>query len=229
MTLRSRKLAAGAVAVVATFPFLMAAHAPVNSGIQGETANQIVTAAESAMKGLKSFHVEGVFSTLTMDLSLSSKGGGGTITEGGATLHIVVAKGWAYIKADEQSWLKLMGSAGSVAIAEELANKWIKVALSNADFADFADLTISGDFVKEVFNGHQSGLSVASGTTKINGQKAVQLSDGQGDFLYVANSAPHYILRVTGTGSSAGSLNFGDFGDAKLPSVPTNAISLPGV
>jgi hypothetical protein len=223
MTFRSRKLALGVVALAA-LPLATAAQAPISSSIQGESAAQIAVAAESAMKNVKSFHVEGVIAPLTMNLSLSATGGGGSITESGATLEIVVAKGTVYIKADAKSWDKLTGSKS---IGNLVANKWIKAPASNSDFSDFADLTITKDFATQVFTGDK-GLSVESRSKTIDGHSAVELTDGQGGSLYVAASGPSYVLRISGTGKSPGTLNFSDFGDAPLPAVPKNAISLPG-
>jgi hypothetical protein len=175
------------------------------------------------MKTVKSFHVDGVVAPLSMNLSLSATGGGGSITESGATLEIVVAKATVYIKADAKSWDKLTGSK---TVGNLVANKWIKAPASNSDFSDFADLTITTDFAKQVFSG-DSGLSVVSTSTTINGRAAVELTDGHGGSLYVAATGPAYILRLSGTGTSKGTLNFSDFGDAPLPAVPKNAISLP--
>jgi hypothetical protein len=222
MTFRSRKLALGVVALAA-LPLATAAQAPISNSIQGKSAAQIAAAAKSAMKNVKSFHVEGVIPPLKMNLSLSATGGGGSITESGATLEIVVAKGTVYIKADAKSWDKLTGSKS---VGKLVANKWIKAPASNSDFSDFADLTITTDFVSEVFS-DDKGLKVVAGTSTVDGHVAVELTDGQGGKLYVAASGPAYILRLSSTGSSTGSLDFSDFGDAPLPAVPKNAISLP--
>jgi hypothetical protein len=195
-----------------------------NSAIQGKSASQVVAAAQSAMEHVSSFNIAGTMSgALTLHLSLSPHGGGGRIDEAGATLEIVVANNTIYVKANEQSWLKLTHEAS---VAKSVANKWIKAPASNADFTAFADLTISKDFVPQVFR-DDSGLSVVPGTKQINGLAAVELTDPQGGSVYVAAQNTPYVLRVTGTGSSSGTLNFSDFGHAKLPAVPANAVAVP--
>lgn len=223
MTFRSRKLALGVVALAA-LPLATAAQAPISNTIQGKSAAQIAAAAEAAMKHVKSFHVEGVVAPLTMNLSLSATGGGGSITESGATLEIVVAKATVYIKADAKSWDKL---TGSTSVGSLVANKWIKAPASNGNFKAFADLTITTDFAGQVFSG-DAGLSVVSRSTTVDGHTAVELTDHHGGSLYVAASGPAYILRISGTSKSPGTLNFSDFGDAPMPAVPKSAISLPG-
>ncbi len=174
------------------------------------------------MVHLKSFHLEGTASPLTLDLNLSARGGGGTISEPGAQLDVVVVGKTIYIKANEQSWDKL---AQNASVAKTVANKWIKAPASSSDFSDFADLTIPKDFVPQVFSG-DSGLSVVPGTKQVNGQAAVDLSDGQGGNLYVVAQGTPYLLRISAPGS-AGTLNFSEFGVAKIPTAPANAITLP--
>ena len=199
-----------------------------NAIAPGETAAQVVAGSETAMKDVKSFHVVGKVGSKStassFSLSLSANGGGGDISVPGATLRIVVAAGTVYIRANEASWLKLTGSK---ATAQLVANRWIKAPASNADFSNFAALTITTDFVAQFFPGAGTHISKAPGTVTWRGEKAVLLTDPQGDRLYVAATGAPYILSVEGK-SSQDSLTFSDFGDAHLPAVPTNAISLPG-
>jgi hypothetical protein len=101
----------------------------------------------------------------------------------------------------------------------------MKAPATSSDFSDFADLTIPKDFVPQVFSG-DSGLSVVPGTKQVNGQAAVDLSDGQGGNLYVVAQGTPYLLRISAPGS-AGTLNFSEFGVAKIPTAPANAITLP--
>ena len=180
------------------------------------------------MKDVKSFHVVGMVggksTASSFSLSLSATGGGGEVSVPGATLKLVVAAGTVYIKANEASWLKLTGSRST---AQLVANRWIKAPASNADFSNFADLTITTDFVAGFFPGASTHISEAAGTTTWHGEKVILLTDPQGDKLYVAATGAPYMLYVQGK-SSQDSLTFSEFGHAQLPAVPANAISLPG-
>ena len=60
------------------------------------------------------------------------------------------------------------------------------------------------------------------------GRKVILLTDPEGDRLYVAATGAPYMLYVQGKSSPQDSLTFSEFGDAQLPAVPANAISLPG-
>jgi hypothetical protein len=192
-----------------------------------KTATEVIAASETAMKDVKSFHVVGVVgekaTALSFSLSLSATGGGGDISVPGATLQIVVSAGTVYIKANKASWLKLTVSQ---ATAQMVANHWIKEPASNTDFSNFVDLTITTDFVTEFFPSAGAEISRASGTVTWHRAKVILLTDSEGDTLYVAATGAPYLLYVQGKSSQ--SLTFSDFGDAQLPAVPSNAISLPG-
>jgi len=226
MPLWSRGLGLSLVAVLSV-PFANAARV-TNTNEQGKTARQVIVASETAMKDVKSFHVVGMVggkaTASSFSLSLSATGGGGEVSVPGATLKLVVAAGTVYIRADEASWLKLTGSKST---AQLVANRWIKAPASNADFSNFAALTITTDFVAEFFPGAATHISEAAGTVTWHREKAILLTDPQGDRLYVAATGAPYMLYVQGK-SSQDSLTFSEFGDAQLPAVPANAISLPG-
>lgn len=204
-------------------PFTMAAaRAPDISG----TVADIITSAQAAMSNASSFHVLGKVNdngTEAFNLSVGRQGGGGSIGVGGATLQIVVSGHTLYIKGDEKSWYILTKSQST---AQLVANKWIKVPSTNSNFSDFAELTVTKDFTSQILGGSPTGLA-KDGTSSVNGRSALVLTDKSGDKLYIAASGTPYFLRIQGSGKS-GSLTFSDFGDAPMPAVPSNAISLPG-
>jgi hypothetical protein len=223
-----QKIAFGVLALAAV-PFLTGARLPnhfVPAATSNMSANQLIAAAEVAMKNATSFHVQGTVhdqGTESFNLSLSRTGGGGSVTVNGATLQIVVAKNTLYIKADEESWYRLTNSKST---AQLVANRWIKVPASSANFADFADLTIVKDFSSQFLTG-VGKVSKLPGTVMFNGHKAFVITDSQADKLYIAATGTPYVLRVQGHGNT-GSLTFTEFGDAAMPATPTNAIPLPG-
>jgi hypothetical protein len=222
MPLWSRGIGLGLVALLAV-PF--ASHArPAPE--QGKNASQIVADSETAMKDVKSFEVVGTTgakaTASSFSLSLSPTGGGGEISVPGATLEIVVAAGTVYVKANEASWLKLTGSEST---AQTVADHWIKAPASNSAFSDFADLTISTDFVTEFFPSAGAHMSTV-GTITVHSKKTIELNDPEGDGLYVAALGRPYMLYVQGK-NLKDLLTFSHFGDAPLPAVPKGAVGLP--
>ncbi|MGH9105243.1 MAG: hypothetical protein ACRDZX_05285 [Acidimicrobiales bacterium] len=229
MATRLIKLALG-FAVLLAVPLASAAKAPLSGakGTEGtKGAAQILVDARGAMDHLKDFHVLGKANEGTtavkLNVTMSPHGGGGTIGLPGVTMQIVVASKSVYIKADQKSWLKLTGSK---ATAQLVANRWIKAARSNPDFADFAKLAVSTSFIAQLTTG--GALSKLPGTSSWQGRKAVVLADGKGGRLYVADTGAPYMLHLQGShGETSGSMSFSDFGDAPMPSVPTHVITLP--
>jgi hypothetical protein len=201
----------------------------VNATKQAETGAQVYAGARNVMLEAKNFHTIGHFDdggTLTsLNLTMSPGGGGGSVQLPGVTMEIVVAAHTVYVKADEKSWLKLTGSQPT---AELVADRWIKAPASNADFSSFADLTNSKTFIAQVLSG-QAKFSLLAAPARWGGYKAQVLTDPGGDRLYVAEGSTPYLLHIQGQGGgSSGYITFSDFGKAPMPSVPTNAISLPG-
>jgi hypothetical protein len=195
-----------------------------------ETAAQIYAGAEKTMLAARNFHTLGRFNDggtlISLNLSMSPAGGGGSVQLPGVTMDLVVAAHTVYVKADEKSWLKLTKSQPT---AELVADRWIKAPASNADFSSFAQLTDSKTFITQLLSG-QAKFSLLPGAGNWGGHKALVLTDPQGDRLYVAEGTAPYLLHVQGQGGgSSGYITFSDFGTAPMPSVPTDAISLPGV
>ena len=228
MKVLRRNLALVAVALLA-LPLATAARAPLNSGEQSKSAARIFADAETAMLHAKNFHVlahlvEGS-TALSLNLSMSPDGGGGSIIQPGVDMNIIVAGKYVYVKADYKTWLSLKEKQST---AKTLAGKWIKAPSSTQDFADFVDLTVSTTFVDQFVAG-PGKLSKLPRTTKWDGQGAIVLTDTSGDRIYVADSGAPYLLRIAGTGSqSVDTIDFSDYGTAAMPAVPTAYIALPG-
>jgi hypothetical protein len=227
MTRLDRKLAVGVVALIA-LPLATAARAPLSASERGKTANKIFSDAQTAMRHLKNFHVLGHAGSgaqaVHFNLSLSPKGGGGSVSFfPKATMELVVAARTVYVKADEKSWMKLSDSKTT---AKLVANKWIKVPLSNPAFSDLAQFAISTSFLNTMAS-YSGALNDLSGTVIWGRRKALVLKDNEGDKLLIADVGVPYMLHFQGsTGSSSGSLTFFDFGDAPMPTVPTRSMSL---
>ena len=227
MTTLSRTVALGAIALLA-LPLTAVNRAPINAGEDTKTAGQVWADARAAMEHVKSFHVLGhddqKGTDVTVNVSMSPGRGGGSIEMPGVTMELVLAAREVYIKADEKSWFKLTGSKPT---AELVANRWIEAPVTNSDFASFAELADSRKFIGSLTG--QGKISKLPGTATWEGRKTVVLVDSTGSKLYIADTGAPYMLTIVDQGSASnGSLVFTDFGDAPMPAVPTNALSLPG-
>jgi hypothetical protein len=228
MSRLNHNLAVGVVALLAV-PLATGARAPLNSTEQSKTAGQIFGDARTAMLHAKDFHVLAHLlesgSWLSLNLTMSPSGGGGSIQEPGVTMELVTAGKYVYVKADEESWLTLKESPTA---AKTVANKWIKAPASSSNLADFVELTVSTTFVDQFLSG-PGKISKLPGTAAWHGREAIVLNDGEGDRMYVAASGTPYLLRVVGSGRESGdAVSFFDFGDAPMPAVPTAVFTISG-
>lgn len=193
-----------------------------------KTGPQIVTDAVAAMTRATNFHVSGHSSvpalgiSISVNLSDSPTGGGGTITENGGTMQVVVQGTSVYVKADDHSWDVF--SHGNTLVGQELADKWVRIASSTPGIASFALLTVSSRFIHTVLPGAYVDLATRVGMGHWDGRQAVVVGVATSQ-LYVAGSGVPYLLHMQSTAMGTTSYNFTDFGDAPMPSVPTTFIS----
>lgn len=211
-----------------------AATASAQSPETGKPAAQIFTDSVTAMEHLPDFKVSGTVNdgtqTISVKLVMSTHGGGGSMSIGGATIHLVVTKKFFYMKASPQSWKNLAGgTAGTSNVFSLLAGKWVKFPIGNAAFSGLANFSFSNKFLPGILK--QSMTFTKEGETTWDGRSAIALKDSQGADVYIAAKSPHYLLGVAkptkGADNSDGSLKFSDFGTAAIPAVPVNAVSFP--
>lgn len=196
---------------------------------QARTGPQVLTDAISATTKASSFHVVGHTSAAgahtSVNLSLSPAKGGGTITENGATLQVVVIhQATVYVKADAHSWKLLTSNAST---AKELANKWVQLPASTPGLSNVVTLTVPSDLVHTMLPGKVVGLATKLGMGHWDGRPAVVLgTPGHGQF-YVSDKGAPYLLHVQLSTSSVNAYySFTDFGRAPMPSVPVNFIKI---
>ena len=211
-------------------PLAVAEPAGATGTEQSKPADQIAVDAEKAMLGAKNFHVRGYIDQATGPVSLnvttSPNGGGGSVQFPGATLQVVVAAQKVYVKADEKSWLKLTGSKPT---AELLANRWAEAPDTNPNFTNLVGLTNSKIFLAQLTSG-PAKLSKLSVITTWGGHEALILQDNKGARLYVVDGPVPYMLHLQeGHGASSLAITFSDFGTAPMPSVPVKAMAFPAV
>jgi hypothetical protein len=198
---------------------------PMPSGESVKSANHIFRDAQTATGGATSARVSGQVTSsgrqTTLDVVAGQGKGGGTVGTSGASLQLVLAQPNVYIKADQASWQTLTSNS---ALASLLANKWLQTTTANSDFADIANLL---DLSKLTASLKPTGTLTKGPTATFSGKSAIPLADsGNGGTLYVANEGTPYILGLTGSGSNSGTLKFGQYDSASIPSPPSGAVSL---
>ncbi len=224
-----RTLMSGSAAVVGVALWVGPAGATVTSARSSEASKDpttILADAKAATAASETVRISGSVveggKRTSMNLVSSQGRGGGTVTTRGATIQIVVVPPNVYLKADKASWTKL---AGTAAAGQLLAGKWLQTTTADPDFASFAALLDASTLTQSLT---ATGTVAKGAVTNFHGKKAVPLKDGtKNGTLYVAASGTPYILGIVGTGAKKNNqVLFTEYGSAKVPSAPTNAINL---
>lgn len=219
-----------AVPGLMTIGLVTPANAASSNGVANKSANQIVTAATSAINGAKSFTYGGTTRSngvsTGLKASLNSAGDGqGTLTSSGQAVKLIKIGDALYVSSTAAFWTKNLGpSAGRT-----LGTKWVAASSTNSDYAGIANLfeasEITGQFLAT------SGTIWAKGkTTTINGQPVVAVVGTSGstvNTIYVATTGKAYVIKITSPGGNGGTLNFTNYNKPVNPTAPPNPISVP--
>jgi hypothetical protein len=198
------------------------------SGSNGEaskSAATILADARQAALAADSVRVSGTIhdagQTIGLDLSITGGDGGGTMTIQGSKVDVVRVGNTAYIRAGADFYRQV--GAGSAA-GRLLAGKWLKVPTSTPNFAQLVALTDFHAFVAQALK--PEGTVTKGAEKTVDGQKAIELKSSKGGSLFVATSGKPYPLEFVGGGTSSGTVTLSDWGAAKPPSAPKNAIDI---
>ena len=167
--------------------------------------NQWVTRATAAARSAHSVHVVAAgipsgSSTISFDLHIvSGHGGYGTIGVGKQRIDLIRSGKSAYFRADAAFWRRYGGAAA----ARLFAGRWVKLPISNKDFASFIELTNISQFFTGILSSH--GKLARGGTKTIDGRPAVGIVDKSksGGTLWIASTGkpfPLELLPPTGPG-----------------------------
>jgi hypothetical protein len=196
-----------------------------SSGEGSKSVSAILADARQAALAAGTVRVSGTIhdagQTIGLDLNVAQGGGGGTMTIRGSKVDIIRVGNDAYIRAGAEFYRQV--GAGSAA-GQLLAGKWLKAPTATPDFRQLLLLTDLHTFVSQAL---KPDGKVTKGTEQtVDGQKAIELKSSQGGSLFVATSGKPYPIEFVGTGTSSGKVTLSDWGSAKAPSAPKNAIDI---
>jgi len=196
------------------------------NGMASASPEQIVAAAKAASATAATVHIAGSIISegkpISLDMELvAGKGAKGHVSVEGLGIDVI---------ADEHAFY-LNGSAafyrhiGGAAAAQLLQGKWLKAPAGGGDFSSLAQLTNLGQLLNQSLANH--GKLSAAGTTTINGQPAVGVTDStKGGTLYVASTGTAYPVAITKSGTSAGRIVFDRWNQPVTLTPPANAINI---
>src|SRR5882757_1896096 len=174
------------------------------NGVADKPPTQILAATKAASDAATSVHVSGSIvsdkSPITLDMNLlADKGGQGKLSESGLAFELIQVNGTVYIKGSAAFYKHIGGTAA----AQLLEGKWLKAPSSDASFASLSQLTDLRQLVDQTLTSH--GSLKKSGTTTIDGQKVVGITDTtKGGTLYIATTGKPYPIEISKGGSGGG-------------------------
>lgn len=196
------------------------------NGVADKTPAEILAATKAASDAATSVHVSGSIvsgkSPITLDMNLlANKGGRGKLSENGLAFELIQVGGTVYIKGSAKFYKRIGGTAA----AQLLQGKWLKAPSSNANFASLSQLTDLRQLVDQTLASH--GSLKKSGTTTVNGQKVVGITDTtKGGTLYIATTGKAYPIEISKGGSGGGKISFDRWNSTVTLAAPANAIDL---
>lgn len=201
-----------------------------SNGVANKSANQIVTAATSAVNGAKSFTYGGTTRSngvsTGLKVSLSSAGDGqGTLTSSGQPVKLIKIGDTLYVSSTAAFWTKNLGAAAG----QTLGTQWVAASSTDSNYAGIANLfqaqQITGQFLSTAKTTYAKGK-----TSTVNGQAVIALvskSGGTVNTIYVATTGKPYVVKITSPGGNGGTLNFTNYNKPVNPTAPPNPISVP--
>jgi hypothetical protein len=195
------------------------------NGVAAKPAAQIVAASKAAADAARSAHVSGSIvsngSPITLDLNLGPAGGRGNLALNGLGFELIQTGGNVYIKGSAAFYRRIAGSAA----AQLLQGRWLKAPTTTPEFASISALTDLHRLVDATLS--TRGTLVKSGTTTLNGARAVAVTDNsRGGRLYVATTGKPYPLQISRAGSGGGTVNFDRWNESVPIAVPAGAIDI---
>lgn len=196
------------------------------NGLAAKSPAQIVAATKAAADAANSVHVSGSLisggAPITLDMNLlAGKGGRGQLSQNGLSFELIQVGDTVYIKGSAAFYKHIGGTAA----AQLLQGKWLKAAAGSSNFASIGQLTNLRALIDGTLADH--GTLVKSGTSTVNGQNVVGVTDkGKGGTLYVAAAGKPYPVQISNSGSSSGSIAFDHWNEPLTLAAPANAIDI---
>jgi hypothetical protein len=197
-----------------------------DNGIASKSPDQIVAAAKQAAAGAATVHVAGSTISenkpISLDMELvAHKGAKGHLSVEGLGVEIVAVEHAFYLNGSAAFYRKVAGPAA----AQLLQGRWLKAPSTAGEFASLSKLTDLGLLLESTLSSH--GALTSAGTTTINGQKAVGVTDTtKKGTLYVAAVGTPYPLAIVKSGTGAGKVTFDRWNQPVTLAPPPNPINI---
>jgi hypothetical protein len=184
-----------------------------------QSAQQIVDAAQAALKDVDSVKVSGSIDSggqqIGLDVQADRDGNcTGTVALGQGSAEILGVDGSIWFRPDEAFWRNNAGGAADTVIAA-VGDKWVVVPQNGGGFTEVCDTSSLVDTLLE----EDDSTYTKGETTQVDGDDVIAIEGkASGDDApatgYVLLDDPHYLVKMEKTeGEDQGEVTFSEFGE----------------
>lgn len=185
-----------------------------------ESPKKILADAKASMGSLESVHISGTGlddgDEMTIDMTVSTVGDcTGTIGTPDGEMTLLVVGGKAWFKADRAFW-KANAGGDADAVLAMVGKKWVVGGDDLGDLTELCDWDeLSDEFLEILVPSAIEGLTIKKSKDQVDGQPVIKLEDRSSEqgTIYVHAEEPHYVVKVSNTGTDAADMTFSAFDD----------------
>lgn len=194
-----------------------------DNGIADKSAHDIVQASLAAARNAQSVHMVASLTSngqpLHFDIKIvKGKGGAGSLSESGVSFKLIRLGDKAYFNGGTAFWTQ----AANATAAQLFAGKWIVASATTGNFASFTKLTDLNELLGQALA--NPGTLTKGKTSTIDGTPVIEVKSSKGGSLFVATTGTPFPVKILGTSSSPGSLDFKEWNQPVTLTAPKNAI-----
>jgi hypothetical protein len=195
---------------------------PGSRNVAGLPASAIIARAKAALAMANTLRITGTFesggTTTVFNLSFDKAGAQGWVTSDGALTRVVRIGTIAFLQLSDAAWRRQLPKQQAEAVIETMRGRWVMASVTDADYAEFTDLTDLDGMVNDVFS--EPGRSFSkTGTKVVDGIRCVGLDDGRGVLWVDVRNAQPVRLEPRALADS-GALDLSPYNTAKEAKAP---------
>jgi len=201
---------------------------PPTPDLSSLSAAQLSARSRAALDAARTFHVSMVATekgeTVAFDMNYGTTGSHGTFTIGGQKVQMMVIRRAFYIKAPDTFWRQQFGAKADRMLAI-LSQKWLKVSITDKEFADYAEFGTRDGFVRS-FLGDWLNRPRKIGAKTINGIACLGLAESDGVLWVNKGDARPVQFESPKSSTARGRMSFSDYNTVNEPTAPPAATTI---
>ena len=199
---------------------------PPTPDLSGLSAQVLAQKSRAALDATRTFHVDLTLAekgeTVAFDLDYGTLGSHGSMTSDGDKVDVLTYNTSFYLRAPDKFWRKRLGAKAEQALAI-LSGKWLKLARTDKQFAEFSEFGTRDGFVSGILGETWLTKPRKSGQKTINGVECIGLADDE-QVLWINKVDARPVRFESAPGSSTtGRMTFSEYNAVNEPKPPPTA------